>query len=64
MTDVIFSFDTEDYVNACGADGILDVATVLRDAGHKGCFNIVGWLAERIGFTIRYRKSIARYIES
>lgn len=48
MTDVIFSFDTEDYVNACGADGILHVATILRKAGHKGCFNIVGWLAEAL----------------
>ncbi len=48
MTDVIFSFDTEDYVNPRGADGILRVATILREAGHKGCFNIVGWLAEAL----------------
>lgn len=48
MTDIIFSFDTEDYVNPKGADGILRVGRILREAGIKGCFNTVGWLAEAL----------------
>ena len=48
MTDVILSFDTEDYVNPCGADGILRVGRILRERGYKGCFNVVGWLAKAL----------------
>jgi len=48
MTDVIFSFDTEDYVNPKGADGILRTGRILREHGVKGCYNVVGWLAEAL----------------
>ena len=48
MTDIIFSFDVEDYVNPVGADGILRSAELLRKAGVKGCFNIVAHLAEAL----------------
>ena len=33
MTNVIFSFDTEDYVNPHAADGILRVSKIVREAG-------------------------------
>lgn len=48
MTNIIFSFDTEDYVNADGADAILAVAEILRSENIRGCFNIVGRLAEAL----------------
>ncbi len=48
MTDIVISFDTEDYVNPVGADGILDVATFLKEENIRGCFNIVGWLAQAL----------------
>ncbi len=46
MTNVIFSFDTEDIVNERGADGILRCARILREEGVKGCFNIIGLLPD------------------
>lgn len=48
MTDIIFSFDTEDYVNDNAADGILRAARLLRSEGIKGDFNIVGRLAVKL----------------
>ena len=48
MTNVIFSFDTEDIVNDIGADGILMSAHILREEGFKGCFNIIGLLPEKL----------------
>lgn len=48
MTNVIFSFDTEDYINPKGADGILRTGRILREYGITGCYNIVGWLAEAL----------------
>ena len=48
MTDVIFSFDTEDYVDRAGADAILRAAELLRAENVRGCFNIVGRLAEAL----------------
>ncbi len=48
MTNVIFSFDTEDYVNPHAADGILNSARILHRAGIKGCYNVVGMLAEAL----------------
>ena len=44
MTNVIFSFDTEDIINERGADGILRCARILREEGVRGCFNIIGLL--------------------
>ena len=49
MTDVFFSFDTEDYVNPIGAEGVLRSAELLRKAGVKGCFCVVARLAETFG---------------
>jgi hypothetical protein len=48
MTNVIFSFDTEDIINERGADGILRCARILREEGVKGCFNIIGLLPEAL----------------
>ena len=48
MTKIIFSFDTEDIINEIGADGILMSARILREEGFKGCFNIVGLLADQL----------------
>lgn len=48
VTNIIFSFDTEDYVNPKGADGILRTARILRENGIRGCYNVVGWLAEAL----------------
>ena len=45
MTNIIFSFDTEDYVNEKGADGIVRAGKILRENGIRGCYNVVGWLA-------------------
>ena len=46
MTNVIFSFDTEDIINEHGADGILRCANILREEGIRGCFNIIGLLPD------------------
>ncbi len=48
MTNVIFSFDTEDIINERGADGILRCARILREEGVRGCFNIIGILPEAL----------------
>ena len=48
MTQIAFSFDTEDYVNPHAADGILNCAEILRKAGIKGCFQVVARLAEAL----------------
>lgn len=48
MTELLFSFDTEDYVNPEGADGILRCARILREAGIKGCYCVVTRLAEAL----------------
>ena len=45
MTDIIFSFDTEDFTCCRAADGILEAAEMLREEGIRGCFNLVGLLA-------------------
>ncbi len=47
-TKIIFSFDTEDYVNEAAADGILRTAQLLTDEGVTGCFQIVALLAEAL----------------
>lgn len=48
MTEFIFNFDTEDYINPHAADGILIVAEHLRKAGIKGCFQVVGRLVDAL----------------
>ena len=48
MTDVIFSFDTEDFTSATAADAIYREAELLRTEGVRGGFCIVGLLAEQL----------------
>lgn len=48
MTDIIFSFDTEDFTSCSAADAILREAEILREEGVRGCFCMVGLLAEQL----------------
>lgn len=48
MTEVVFSFDTENFTSNRGADGILNEAEILRKAGIKGCFCVTGLLADQL----------------
>lgn len=48
MTKLVFSFDTEDYINEIGVEGIGDVAEALEEQGYKGCFQIVALLAKAL----------------
>ncbi len=48
MTDIIFSFDTEDFTSSRAADGILYEANLFREEGVRGCFQIVGLLAKQL----------------
>lgn len=47
-TDIIFSFDTEDFISNDAADAIYREAEVLRKEGVKGGFCIVGLLAKQL----------------
>ncbi len=48
MTDIIFSFDTEDFTSSRAADGILYEANLFHEEGVRGCFQIVGLLAKQL----------------
>ncbi len=48
MTDVIFTFDTEDYTNPGSDYAILRLADLLQAEGVRASFNIVGALAEAL----------------
>lgn len=48
MTDIIITFDTEDYVNPKGADGILRASKIVRESGFMPCHNVVAWLAQAL----------------
>lgn len=48
MTNIILSFDTEDYINAYAAEGILRTAQILKKENVKGCYQIVGLLSEAL----------------
>ncbi len=48
MTDIIFSFDTEDFTSNRSADAIYREAEILREEGVKGGFCIVGLLAKQL----------------
>ena len=54
MTDIIFSFDTEDFTSSRAADGILYEANLLKEEGVKGCFCVVGLLAKQLREWGRY----------
>ena len=45
MTDIIFSFDTEDYVHKESADAVIRCTQLLNKHGVVGCFNVVARLA-------------------
>src|SRR5512142_2723183 len=48
MTQVLFSFDTEDYTNPGSDEAILRLAETLRAEGIRASFNLVGALAEAL----------------
>ncbi|MBQ7907128.1 MAG: hypothetical protein IJ309_04040 [Clostridia bacterium] len=48
MTDIIFSFDTEDFTSSRAADGILYEANLFKEEGVTGCFCVVGLLAKQL----------------
>lgn len=48
MTDIIFSFDTEDFTSNTAANAIKREADILHSEGIKGCFCLVGLLAEQL----------------
>ena len=48
MTELIFSFDTEDFTSNEAANAIYREAEILREEGIVGCFCLVGMLAEQL----------------
>ncbi len=48
MTEIYFSFDTEDFTSDHAADAILYQAKLLSSYGIRGNFNIVGYLAREL----------------
>lgn len=48
MTDIIFSFDTEDFTSPRAAEAILREAQIFTEEGVRGCFCLVGLLAEQL----------------
>ena len=47
MTELIFSFDTEDFTSSAAQDAIVREANILKEEGVRGCFCLVGLLAEQ-----------------
>ena len=54
MTNLVFSFDSEDFTSSYAADGILEAAEILREEGIRGCFCMVGLLARQLVAWGRY----------
>ena len=54
MTDIIFSFDTEDFTSSRAADGILYEANLFKEEGVTGNFLVVGLLAKHLKEWGRY----------
>lgn len=48
MTDIIFSFDTEDFTSAYAADAVEAEAEILQKEGVKGGFCLVGLFAKQL----------------
>ncbi|MBQ8393520.1 MAG: hypothetical protein IJX51_07090 [Clostridia bacterium] len=48
MTDIVFSFDTEDFTSCRAADAIYREAKILEEEGVRGCFCLVGLLADQL----------------
>lgn len=47
MTEVLLSFDTEDYISPASDDSVLRLSEVLKSEGVKGCFNMVAELSNK-----------------
>jgi len=45
MTEVYFSFDTEDYTSNIASNAVAEQGRILREYGVRGNFNVVGYLA-------------------
>ena len=45
MTEVLLSFDTEDYINPEAEKGVMRLAQTLDGQGVRGCFCVVGEVA-------------------
>ncbi len=48
MTEVYFSFDTEDFTSNTASDAVRDEARILKAYGVRGNFNVVGYLAREL----------------
>ena len=48
MTGIIFSFDTEDFTDELAANGILEMAEILRSEGVRGAFGLAGYVAKQL----------------
>ena len=48
MTDIYFSYDTEDYTSDYASDAIREIAHILRENGIRANFNVVGYLAREL----------------
>ncbi len=48
MTELLFSFDTEDFTSEIAADAIYREAELLRAEGIRGGFCLVGYLAQQL----------------
>ena len=48
MARILFSFDTEDYINEYGAEGILRLAQIFKEEGLIANFVTVGLMAEAL----------------
>lgn len=48
MTEILFSFDAEDFTSSVAADAIRDEAELLREEGIRGGFCLVGLLAQQL----------------
>ena len=46
MTKVLFSFDTEDYINVAAEEGVTRLARTLEGEGVRGCFCVVAEAAQ------------------
>lgn len=62
MTEVILSFDTEDYTAPKSDEAILALSEILRSEGVRGCFNFVAELARTL--VERKRRDILRSLAS
>jgi hypothetical protein len=46
VTKILFSFDTEDYINSAAEEGVMRLARALEAEGLRGCFCVVAEAAQ------------------